>query len=164
MNVVLNYLYSQSSSKPLSASIIFLSWSLLMASARSMGSITIPSFLMSPLYFFWYLMYKSFFMTAGDILFLIFESRMPAWLNNLSTAAEDTGAEKTIFAQVRRRVCRLYRQNSVGSFIGSWESLNSWSSTSRVLTFDLLTGDSSSSSSSSSPGTRYRSSMGSPEF
>ena len=36
-------------------------------------------------------------MTAGDILFLIFESRLPAWLNNLSTAAEDIGAEKIIF-------------------------------------------------------------------
>ena len=42
-------------------------------------------------------MYTDFFMTAGDILFLIFESRLPAWLNNLSTAAEDIGAEKNIF-------------------------------------------------------------------
>ena len=37
----------------------------------------------------------SFFMTAGDILFLILESRLPAWLNNFSTAAEDTGPPRS---------------------------------------------------------------------
>ena len=74
--------------------------SLFMTIATSSGSITIPSFLIIVIYFFWYLMYTNFFMTAGDILFLIFESRLPAWLNNLSTAAEDIGAEKIIFTQV----------------------------------------------------------------
>ena len=120
-----------------------------MAFSRLSGSMTTLSILIKSLYFFSYLMYTSFFTTAGDILFLIYESRLPAWLNNLSTAAVDTGAENIVFAQVRRRVSRLYRQNSVGS-MGSRVSLNSWSSAPRVLTFGLLASDCSSSSLSSS--------------